>query len=144
MTFEVPIFYPAFFTNLALESANSFRLQWDRSRCGLRHVVSEIFIARFDLVKDEDRLRLIFPGLRFVRKREYRGVSRVKKDSYCFNVPFFQYGFGLRRPGLMYWLRLNIDITNAAFVETCVEVEDSGDMPQVEFLINHIISILSD
>lgn len=143
LTFEVPIFYPAFFTNLRLQSANRFRQTWDAAKYSGQHVASDIFIGRFDLVKDEARLQLLFPGMLFLAQQDFPGVAHTKKDSYSFRVPFFQYGLALHRAGANYWLRLNVDITNAIFIETCVPAQEAS-MPEVEFLINHIISILSD
>ena len=142
--FNFPIFYHIFFTYSRLQSVDSFRHGWDMLRFTSLKFVSEIFIGKFDFVKDELHLQQMFPGIVFVDKKEYKASSHINSHLHSFSVPFFQYGMVMKGSGLaeLYWFRFNIDMTNTMFIE-CM-VDNNSLLAKADFLLQHLIFVISE
>jgi hypothetical protein len=140
-SFIFPIFYHSFFTFVRMSTNEYFRYQWDLKKHSHMRLVSKIFIGKFDFVKDEFHLQQVFPGVQCLDRAD--GLSKVHKAGQQVSVPLYQYGMAMRgSPEEVFWVRLSIDTTNTMFLE-CL-VENSNLRSKAEFLLNHIIFVISE
>jgi hypothetical protein len=139
-----PIFYQCFFGFVRLKSVDFFRSEWDcmKNYC-YEKIVTNIFIGKFDFVKDELHLKTIFPGAILLDRKEYQVWTTVNKHKHPYSVPFYQYGMALRNHAEeTFLIRLNLDMTNTVYIECLVETQALS--AKADFLLQHIQFVISE
>lgn len=139
-----PIFYQSFFTFAAFQSIDKFRASWDVKKytCHER-LVTSIFIGKFDFVKDELHLQRVFPGIILTEFHQHLSRADESRQMDNYLVPFHQYGMILKNGSdEIYWMQLNIDMTNTMFIECLVETASLRE--KAKFLLKHIRFVISE
>lgn len=140
-----PVFYHSFFRFLKLSHSNEFRYNWDMKGLCCRRRISNIFIGKFELVKDEFHLSMLLPGVIFLEKKEYKSTVLVSGVSNMHTLNLYQYGAILRETNDEHiLLRLSIDNTNAMFLECLTDSKTPSGLERVDFLVNHLVYVLSE
>lgn len=140
-----PVFYHTFFRFLKLFHSNEFRYNWDMKGLYCKRRISSIFIGKFELVKDELHLSKLLPGIIFLEKKEYKSTVMISGQANVHTLNLYQYGAIMRENEEEHiLLRVNIDNTNAMFLECITDGKFPHSDTRVDFLLNHLVYVLSE